>query len=121
MAIMTIEIPDALLMKALAAAAAKGISFEAHVEEVLLVADDEVDEAGGLTDLETALEMAVERAKKLPPGKEFQLQDLFSDAEWASVASPTWFGRKFRPAVEQAGIAKFKGKTQANKAVYLRS
>lgn len=121
MANLNIEISDTLLIKVLASATAKGISLDAYLEEVLADAEEDEEEAHGFTDLDSALELAIQRAKGLPAKKDFQLQHLFSDPEWASVASPRWFGRKFRPAVEKAGIAKYIDKTTTNKAIYRRS
>ena len=121
MATITLEIQDGLLLKALASAVAKKLTLEEHVEEVLQEAEqEEGDDSQGFTDLDSAIAQALERAAALPKGKTFQLQDLFTDEEWSSIPTPKWFGRKFRPAVEKAGIAKFQTKTQTNKAIYQR-
>ena len=120
MVMLTLDINDGLLLKVLDFAKAKNISFEAYLEE-LLEAEEGSDEPAGFTDLDSAIAQAIQRATALPAGKLFQLQDLFSSQEWTSVASPRWFGRKFRPAVEKAGVASFEQKTQTNKAIYRRS
>ena len=121
MTTLSIDINDGLLLKALAAAVAKNITLEAHLEEVLLEAEETSDDPAGVTDLDSAIDQALARATALSSGKLFQLQDLFSSQEWSSVASPRWFGRKFRPAVEKAGVATFEDKTQTNKAIYRRN
>ena len=110
-----------LLRRVLASAGAKGMSLNEYVESVLRETEEEADEPDPYIDLESAVAEAVKRAATKPAGALFELQDLFSAAEWSEVPSPRWFGRKFRPAVEKAGVASFEQKTQANKAIYRRS
>ena len=65
------------------------------------------------------LKKAVERARALPAGHEFKLQDLFSKDEWKQIPSPTVFGREFRKEVEPA-LAIHVRKTPQNQAIYER-
>ena len=122
MANINIELSDHLLIKVLASATAKKIGLDAYLEEILAEAEAEADEEDlhGFTDIDSAIAVALQRATALAAGKDFHLQDLFSEPEWASVASPRWVGRKFRPAVETAGLAKHIDKTDTNKAIYRR-
>lgn len=72
MATLTLEIQGGLLLKALASAAAKKLTLEEHLEEVLQEAEEEEgDESQGFTDLESAIAQAIERATGLPKGKTF--------------------------------------------------
>lgn len=118
MAFMNIEIEDVILAKLLANAVAKGESLDAYIERVLAQDLQDSQVAGGLT-LEQALAQALLKVKKLKPGTEFTLQDLFAD-DWGQVAAPRWLGRRFRGDVEQAGSAEFVSKTKTNKAIYRR-
>ncbi|NMO15245.1 DUF1413 domain-containing protein [Pyxidicoccus fallax] len=65
------------------------------------------------------LTKAVERARAVPVGQEFKLQDLFSKDEWKQIPSPTVFGREFRKEVEP-DLAIHVRKTPQNQAIYER-
>jgi len=116
MANLNIEIDDGVLMKLLNAASNSGESLEAYLERIL--AKDQEDDVG--VNLEDALVLALDLAKKLEPGTEFTLQELFGE-DWGNVSSPRWVGRKFRTEIEQAGTAQFISKTVTNKAINRRS
>lgn len=63
---------------------------------------------------------AVDRAFALKPGARFKLQDLYDKDDWATIPSPTNFGRQFKQEVEKAGVARYVGKNSANQAIYER-
>lgn len=63
---------------------------------------------------------AVDRAFALKPGARFKLQDLYDKDDWATIPSPTNFGRQFKQEVEKANVARYVGKNSANQAIYER-
>jgi Domain of unknown function (DUF1413) len=57
---------------------------------------------------------AIDRAKRIQMGEEFTLRRLFS-FDWKRIPSPTGFGRLFKAALEQQGIAKHLGRDNTAK------
>jgi hypothetical protein len=119
MAMITVQIDDPLLLKVLNSAAAKKMSLEEHMEAILSEAEDEGEPE--FADHAAAINEAIQRAAKRKKGSLFKLHELFHADEWAGIRSPTWFGRKFRPAIEESGIAAFHTKDVDNKIIYKRS
>ncbi len=119
----SIALDDDLAMMALAQARSEGVNIEAFVTSALLKVLDGGSAVPGAPNVSSEhwLDEAVQRAKRVSPGADFKLQDLFTKAEWKSIPSPTVFGRAFRKIAEQQGFADHIGKTPVNQAIYKRS
>ena len=55
------------------------------------------------------IDVAIERARKIPKHKEFTLGELLKD-EWAQLPEQRVLGKMFRTRVEAEGIAKLTGR-----------
>jgi hypothetical protein len=99
---------------------AKNCTPSQLIEDEFSVA--EAEEVNSKSDIYSKpLEEALERAKRISQGDEFTLARLYPN-DWELVPSPTAFGRLFKEALEQQGIARHAGRDNTVKmAKYLRT
>ena len=100
----------------------QGITIDAYANQLLKAAllGPHAPPTTTNIDIGELLNQAVARTKKLPIGREFNLEDLFSNDEWDALQSGERksFGRRFKKAV--AHLADHIGRTSGNKAIYKR-
>lgn len=99
---------------------AKNCTLSQLIEEEFSVV--EAKEVNSKSDIYSQpLEEAVNRAKRISQGEEFTLARLYPN-DWELVPNPQAFGRLFKEALEQQGIARHTGRDNTVKmAKYLRN
>lgn len=115
--VLSLTVADDLAAVALSQARDAGLSVEEFVLKRLRQALLGTSAVPNARSRASWVAEALKRVAELPPGKEFQLQDLFSLDEWKSIPSLTVFGREFRKAVE-LNMATHVRKTAQNQAIY---
>jgi len=123
MANLTISISDSVLVAALAGAMNQSTTLEVFIEGAISAAASSTAFKPRLpANPEAILQEAVKVARMKQKGDRFLLKDLCAPQAWISMTAGERkvFGKRFRTAVQDSGIAKHVAKTSSNQAIYQR-
>jgi hypothetical protein len=128
MAVISIDLPDAILMKVMQSAMAEKRTLEAHVIATLVasVAPEKTQAQTNTQSQPVTVDVVIERAIKhvtaLNGGYEFFLANVCNAEDWEALdaGQRKSLGKKFRIKMSELGLADWKERSGNNHALYVR-
>ena len=128
MAVISIDLPDAILMKVMQSAMAEKRTLEAHVIATLVasVAPEKAQAQTNTQSQPVTVDVVIERAIKhvtaLNAGYEFFLANVCNAEDWEALdaGQRKSLGKKFRLKMSELGLADWKERSGNNHALYVR-
>lgn len=131
MAVISIDLPDAILMKVMQSAMAEKRTLEDHVIATLVasVAPEKTQATQAQTNtpsqpvtVDVVIERAIKHVTALNAGYEFFLANVCNAEDWEALdaGQRKSLGKKFRMKMSELGLADWKERSGNNHALYVR-
>lgn len=128
MAVISIDLPDAILMKVMQSAMAEKRTLEAHVIATLVASlapektQAQTNTQSQTVTVDVVIERAIKHVTALNAGYEFFLTNVCNAEDWESLdaGQRKSLGKKFRTKMSELGLADWKERSGNNHALYVR-
>lgn len=132
MAVISIDLPDAILLKVMQSAMAENRTLEDHViatlvaslapEKTLTQAKSQNPSQSQTVTVDVVIERAIKHVTALNAGYEFFLANVCNAEDWEALdaGQRKSLGKKFRLKMAELGLADWKERSGNNHALYVR-
>lgn len=130
MAVISIDLPDEILLKVMQSAMSEKRTLEAHVIATLVaslspgktLAQTNSTSQSHTVTVDVVIERAIKHVTGLNPGFEFFLSNVCNAEDWETLdaGQRKSLGKKFRQKMSELGLADWKERSGNNHALYVR-